>query len=180
MHAVNDNGLPPMMATCVMKAQQSSMESGIRPLYFLHRQGDTPNNLSGSLVVHTDSWAPAFSPVSTPNIFGHYFGIEFIHGTSTYVRAISPFEFASMFRLTDELTYKLSQPGNIFCFDAGIPALMSVSVFAKVLDRLILIRSHNFDIIQPHQIAAPAACVQAFLNGAVGVRLPRPEKQMPS
>jgi hypothetical protein len=176
MHAVNDNGLPPMTATCVTKAQHSSMESGIRPLYFLHRQGDNPNNLAGSLVVHTDSWAPAFSPVATPNVFGHYFGIKFIHSSSTYVRAISPFEFASMFRLTDELTYKLSQPSNIFCLDAGIPALTSASVFAEVLDRLTLIRSRNFDIFQPHQVTAPAACVQAFLNGAVGVRLPRPEE----
>ena len=32
IHAVNDNGMPPMTATCVTKAQHSSMESGIRPL----------------------------------------------------------------------------------------------------------------------------------------------------
>ena len=165
-----------MTTTCVTKAQHSNMESGIRLLYFLHRQGDNPNNLAGSLVVHVDSWAPAFSPVATPNVFGHYFNIEFTHGTSTYVWAISPFEFASMFRLTDELTYKLSQPSNVFCLDAGILALTSASVFAKVLDCLTLIRSRNFDIFHPHQVAAPAACVQAFLNGAVGVRLPRPEE----
>jgi hypothetical protein len=36
LHAVNDNGLPPMTATCITKAQHSCMEPGIRPLYFLH------------------------------------------------------------------------------------------------------------------------------------------------
>ena len=81
-----------------------------------------------------------------------------------------------MFRLTDELTYKLSQLCNAFCFDAGIPALTSASVSSAVLDPLTLICSRNFDIFQPHQVAAPAACVQAFLNGAVGVSLPRPKE----
>jgi hypothetical protein len=69
-----------------------------------------------------------------------------------------------------------SQPCNAFCFDAGIPTQTSASFFSAVLDRLTLICSRNFDIFQPHQVVAPAACVQAFLNSAVGVRLPRPDE----
>jgi hypothetical protein len=105
-------------------------------------------------------------------LFGNYFGIEFIHGDSTYVRSISPFEFARCFRLGDELTYKLSHPSNQFCFDAGIPALTSAQIFEQIHERCIHIRSRNFEIQEPNQFAAPAACVHAFLNGAIGVRLP--------
>ena len=32
---------------------------------------------------------------------------------------------------------------------------------------------------EPNQFAAPAACIQTFLNGAVGVRLPLPEQWAP-
>ncbi len=30
----------------------------------------------------------------------------------------------------------------------------------------------NFEIMEPNQYATPAACVQTFLNGAVGICLP--------
>jgi hypothetical protein len=47
-HAVNNNGLPPLQATCPTSAQQLCMEFGIRPLYYLHRKDDNPANLAGS------------------------------------------------------------------------------------------------------------------------------------
>ncbi len=59
----------------------------------------------------------------------------------------------------------------MFCLDATVPALTSAQIFEAILDRCIHICQKNFDIFEPNQYTAPAACVQAFLNGAVGVRL---------
>ncbi len=56
--------------------------------------------------------------------------------------------------------------------DAAVLALTSARIFEHILDRCIQIRSRNFEIFQPNQYAALAACVQAFLHGSIGVRLP--------
>ncbi len=60
--------------------------------------------------------------------------------------------------------------------DAAIPGLTSARIFEIIFDWCIQIRRSNFKIIEPNQYAAPAACVQTFLNGAVGVRLPSPDQ----
>jgi hypothetical protein len=52
-----------------------------------------------------------------------------------------------------------------------VPALTSVRIFEAILNRCIHIYQKNFNIFKPNQYAAPAACVQAFLNSAVGVCL---------
>jgi hypothetical protein len=56
--------------------------------------------------------------------------------------------------------------------DAAIPAKTSSHIFDNVLSRLLQIRDSNCEIYPPNQFAAPAACAQAYLNGAVSVRLP--------
>jgi hypothetical protein len=127
-------------------------------------------------VLSVDNLCPPFNPITNTNVFGHYFGIEFKHNGHTYGRAISPFEFVSCFCLTNELTFKLSHPSNVFCLDAAIPACTSALIFELVLDRCIQIRSSNFKIFEPNQYATPTACIQTFLNGAVGVRLPSPDQ----
>jgi hypothetical protein len=70
------------------------------------------------------------------------------------------------------LRYWISQHGNWFALDAGIPALTSAWIFDHILDRLLSIRDSTTEIFQPNQFAAPAATIQAFLGGAVGTRLP--------
>jgi hypothetical protein len=142
MHTVNNNGVPPLAVVV------------------------------GSFVVGVDGLCPQFNPNENVNLFGHYFGIEFVADGHTYVRAISPFEFVSCFRLTDELTYQLSQHSNAFCMDAAIPAISSARIFEQILDRCLRIRSHNFEICEPNQYAAPAAYAKTYLNGAIGVRMP--------
>ncbi len=114
---------------------------------------------------------PSVQPNCQYKHFGHYFGIEFKCKGHTYVRATLPFEFVLCFRLTDRLTYTLSHPSNAFCLDAAFPALTLERIFEHILDRCIQIRSSNFEIFKPNQYAAPAACIQTFLNGAIGVRL---------
>jgi hypothetical protein len=42
----------------------------------------------------------------------------------------------------------------------------------QVHAHLIFIRDSNCEIFSPNQFAAPAATIQAFLNGAIGARLP--------
>jgi hypothetical protein len=56
--------------------------------------------------------------------------------------------------------------------DAAIPAITSAQILEQILERCIHICSCNFDIHKPNQFAAPTACVQSFLNGAIGVRMP--------
>jgi hypothetical protein len=74
--------------------------------------------------------------------------------------------------LDDNITYKLSHPLNIFCLDAAIPGRTSVHIFYQILSRLVRICNANCSIFNPSQYATPARCTQAFLNGAVGIRLP--------
>jgi hypothetical protein len=88
------------------------------------------------------------------------------------VGAISPFEFAHYFNLDDDITYKLSHQSNIFCLDAAIPGCTSAHIFDQLLSRLVCIRDANCSIFSPNQYAAPAVCAQAFLNSAVGIKLP--------
>jgi hypothetical protein len=96
-HAVNDNGMPPLRASTPSDAQLASYPDGMRVKYYLHRHDDNPANLVGAAVVSTDGHCSPFNPVANTNIFGHYFGIEYICDGSTYVRAISPFKFVSCF-----------------------------------------------------------------------------------
>jgi hypothetical protein len=70
------------------------------------------------------------------------------------------------------LRYQLSQHGNWFALDAGIPALTSAWIFDHILDRLLSIRNSTTEIFEPNQFAAPAATIQAFLGGTVSVTLP--------
>jgi hypothetical protein len=60
--------------------------------------------------------------------------------------------------------------------DAAIPALTSARIIEHVLDRCIQIRRSNFKVFEPNQYAAPAACIQTFLNRAIGVCLPSPDQ----
>ena len=135
-----------------------------------------PSTLVGSAVISDIDLCPPFNPITNTNVFGHYFGIKLKHDGHTYVRTISPFKFVLCFCLTDKLTYKLSHLSNAFCLDAAILTRTSARIFEVLLDRCIQIRSSNFEIFEPTQFAAPAACIQTFLNGAVGVRLPSSEQ----
>jgi hypothetical protein len=152
-----------------INAQQSLVPSGVRISYNLHHEHDNPSILPGASVVNVDSLCPEFNAHENTNLFGHHFGIKFIHDGHTYMRAILPLEFVSCFHLTNNLTYKLSHMSNIFCMDAAIPAITSSQIIFKLIyDRWIQICCSNFEIYKPHRAAAPAAHVQPFLNGAVG------------
>ena len=115
---------------------------------------------------------PVFEPAPNDNLFGHYFGVEFVHGDHKYVRAISPFEFVRAHKLMDDLVYKLSHPDNIFAMDGVIPGMISAWILNHVHDRLSNIRVKNTEIFESSNHAAPAAHTQAFMNNAIGVKMP--------
>jgi hypothetical protein len=168
----NDASMPSVLASLLSASVLSSLPSDLRPLYYLHLQGTDHTILNGAAVLSQDSLCPPFDGSSTTNLFKCHFGIEFHDADHTYVRPFSPFEFTSCFGLVDQLRYWISQHGNWFALDAGIPALTSAWIFDHILDRLLSIRDSTTEIFQPNQFAAPAATIQAFLGGAVGTRLP--------
>ncbi len=141
-------------------------------MYNLHRKHNNPAVLVGPLSLTLMDCAQLSIRTQIQIYLETIFGVEFIHNGHTYIRAISPFEFVSCFRLTDELTYQLSQHCNSFCMDATIPVISLAQIFKQIRERCIHVRSCNFKICKPNQFAAPAACVQTFLNSAVGVRMP--------
>ena len=171
-HAVNDSGLPPLSATVTSQSQLASIPPGVDVLYYLHQPDHNPSSIVGSSVISVDGLCPPFVPDETPNLFGHHYGIEFLHDGHTYVQPISPFEFVSCHQLGDDITYKLSHPSNTFCLDAAVPSLTSACIFGDIHERCIHIRAQNCELFDPRQYAAPAAFAQTFLNGAVGVWLP--------
>jgi hypothetical protein len=60
----------------------------------------------------------------------------------------------------------------LYAFDAGIMAMTSLWILDSLHDRLCQIRDLNFEIFQPNQFAAPAAHIEAFVNGAISTRFP--------
>jgi hypothetical protein len=122
--------------------------------------------------VSTDGLCPHLEPCNNSNLFCHHFWIELNHEGHNYVHANSPFEFACCFNLDNDITYKLSHQSNIFCLDAAIPGHTSAHIFDQLLSWLVCIRNANCLIFSPNQYPVPAACTQAFLNGAVRIKLP--------
>jgi hypothetical protein len=168
-----DNALmSPVHASLLSALVSSLLPSGLQPLYYLHLQATDTTIFKGAAVISQDSLCPPFDSSSTTNLFKFHFGIKFHNDDHTYVQLFLPFEFTLCFGLIDQLQYHLSQHGNWFALDAGIPALTSVLIFDHILDRLLLICNSTMEIFQPNQFAAPAATIQAFLGGAVGTSLP--------
>ncbi len=158
--------------------QEASTTHGIKLGYYLHRDCNNLHILVGFSVVCLGGLCPAFNPTDNQNLYGHFFGVEFMHDGHEYVRAISQFELASYLRLSDEFTYCLAKPSNSFYLDCTVLGLTSAQIFDLIHEQCIHIQSENFEIFQPNQFAAPAAythtfpCVQTVLNGTVGTCLP--------
>jgi hypothetical protein len=74
------------------------------------------------------------------------------------------------------LTYPLSQPPYKFSIDAMMPAHTSTWLFEQVHAHLVNLTDSHCKIFSPNQFAPPAATIQAFVNGAIGVWLPSHEK----
>ncbi len=148
-----DGSIPPLHAALPSASVLSSLLRGLQPLYYLHLQGSDTTILNGAAVLSHDSLCPPFNGSSTTNIFKCHFGIKFHDDDHTYVQPFSPFEFTLCFGFIDQLQYRLSQHGNWFALDAGIPALTSAWVFDHILDRLLSIPDSTTEIL--NQINSP-------------------------
>jgi hypothetical protein len=56
--------------------------------------------------------------------------------------------------------------------DCAIPGRTSFWIFEQIHANLIFLCISNCELFLPKQYAAPAATIQAFVNGAIGLRLP--------
>ena len=140
--------------------------------YSIHRPDSDDTEPVGSEVLSVDGLCPAFNACPNSNIVQTYFGIEFNYEGHSYIRAILSYEFVRCFNFIDQLTYRLSQPPHKFCVDAAMPARTSEWLFEQVHAHLVYLRDANSELFSPNQFAAPAATIQAFINGAIGIRLP--------
>jgi hypothetical protein len=146
--------------------------TGIIIKYFLHHPNSVISILVGSEVISANGLISAFNACPNSNIFRQHFGIEFCHVGCSYIRAISPFEFALCFGFIDQLTHCLSQAPCKFCLDSAMPVHTSAWLFKKVHAYLVYLRDANTELFSPNQFAAPTATIQAFVNGAIGTWLP--------
>ena len=128
---------------------------------------------AGSGVYNTDCLCPTFGP-DNPNLFSNTFGIEFEDDNDHLVWPMSAFEFVSAFGLDKEMTYSLSHPANFSLMDSGVPQRTSIAILSALTDRLDSLRLEEFELHDPSLRHAPSALCQisAFLNGAVGTKLP--------
>jgi hypothetical protein len=100
------------------------------------------------------------------------FGIEFSYKNYTHVCGISPFEFAQCFRFQDNLSYRLSHPSCKFALNMAVPSMTSAWIFDQVHAQLVFLCDSNCKIFLSNKWAAPAACIQSFVNSAIGTQLP--------
>jgi hypothetical protein len=69
LHAVNDNGIPPLRPLAVTASQQDSFRHSGKLSCNLHRKHDNPAMLAGSAVIDMGRLCPAFYPNVNLNLF---------------------------------------------------------------------------------------------------------------
>jgi hypothetical protein len=93
-----------MMVTVPCPAD-ASISRGIKILYHLHCKNQDCLILAGASVLSPGSLCLPFESSPNQNLFQKYFGIKFHHEDSIYVRAISAYEFACCFKLSEQIQY---------------------------------------------------------------------------
>ncbi len=73
-------------------------------------------------------------------------------------------------------SYCLSHSTYKFALDAAMPSCTSAWLLKQIHSYLSYLCDANSEIFLPNQFAAPAATIQAFVNGAIGVCLPSQEQ----
>jgi hypothetical protein len=145
---------------------------GVLVKYFLHEQHSEESMLASTAVVLSDGLCPPFDARPNKNMFQHLLGIKFHYENHSHVRGILPFEFSCCYGFNNNLTYWLSQPANKFCLDAAVPGHTLEWLLKQVHAHLTYTRDSNCEIFSPNQFAAPAATIQAFVDGAIRAHLP--------
>ena len=145
---------------------------GVIVKYYIHGHGLDESVLYGAAVVLVNGMCAPFDTNANRNMFGHLFGIEFNFDNHTHIRGISPFEFARCLSFNDTLTFRLSHPSCKFSLDSAVPQQTSEWIFDQVHVHMMIVRDSNCELFSPNRVAAPAATIQSFVNGAIGTCLP--------
>ncbi len=149
--------------------QTPSRANGVSIWYTLHPPNTNKLVIVGSEVVSLDGLCPAFNACPNPNIFQHHFAIKFHHEGHSCVEAISPYKFVHCFGFTNQMMYRLSHPTYKFGMDVAMSARTLACLLEQAHSYLAYLRDTNSEVFLPNQFAAPAARIQAFVNGAIGV-----------
>jgi hypothetical protein len=171
-HDENDFCHQDVWFTATEPSGKTPLPQGVTVKYILHRHGSDESVLCGAAVISVDGMCPPFDAGTNQNMFQHLFGIKFHFKNHTHVRGILPFEFAQCFGFVDNLTYQLSHPSCKFALDAAIPGHTLAWIFEKVQAYLVFVWDLNCKIFLSNKWAAPTACIQSFVNGAIGTCLP--------
>jgi hypothetical protein len=144
-------------------------------LYHLVPKTISTPTLAGSQVCDSAFPAPKLNPPNF-NIFGYLFGIQFEIDGRKLIRPFSPYEYIKCLGYDTSLTRALAQqPQHIALLEHAVPANTSQSLLSAIYDLLITIRHNNSEIFDASPHAAPAATIQALVNGAVGIQMPTRE-----
>jgi hypothetical protein len=155
-----------MIATIPRPADASASPS-IKIMYYLHQDNHDYSIFDGTSVLSPGSLYPPFESCLNHNLFQNYFGIEFHHDGSTYVHAISTYEFTQCFGLIKQIQYWLSHEQHRFSLDASMPGRTLAWLVEKVQSHFVCIHDDNREVFSPNQFAAPASTIQTLVNGTI-------------
>ena len=142
-----------------------------KPVAYLHDRRN--ESTIGRKIYASNHPAPPLEPFNF-NPFGQLFGILYEENNETYVRCISLFEYASMFKLDPDLITAISKDvSNIQLLYKACPSKTSFHILDTIIDKLHQSQANNtsfYDSNQPN--AAAAATAYSFVAGATTTKLP--------
>jgi hypothetical protein len=110
-------------------------------------------------------------PAPTPTSSNITSESSFITGTTVTSGLSHSMNSSNALDSLTKITYRLSHPTCKFALVAAMPSRTSVWLLKQIHSYLSYLCDANSEIFLPNQFAAPAATIQAFVNGAIGVRL---------
>jgi hypothetical protein len=93
-------------------------------MYYLHQDDQDCSIFAGTSVLSPGRLCLPFESCPNHNLFQNYFGVKFHHDGSTYVCAISTYEFTQCFGLIKQIQYWLSHEQHRFSLNASMPGCM--------------------------------------------------------
>jgi hypothetical protein len=160
------------MRVTVPRPADASTSCGIKILYHLQWENQDFLILAGVSMLSPQSFCLPFESCPNQSLFQQYFGVEFHHEDFTYVCAISTYEFACCFNLSEQIQYQLSHEKHKYGLDVSMPGRTSAWLLEQVHSHLVLIQDDNSKVFWPNQFATPAATIQMLINGAICSCLP--------
>ena len=144
--------------------------------YNIIRKNDSTGVVISCGIYDTAGLAPPMSDTNR-NIFNQLFGNEFPclnemgKAPMSAIRAISTYEYSSMFGFHVDLTVKLVELSNSHLLGSGIPALTSSAIISRFFRELFNLRQKCFEVLDDSSSTVNET-VFSYFGGAIGARLP--------